>query len=591
MSESLWPRLERVLPKVQSPSAYLGNEFNAIRKEWTPDRFKVGLGFPDAYTIAMSHLGLQIFYGMLNAREDVLAERIFAPWPDLERILRERGIPLFSLENHRPARDFDLIGFSLQTELEYTNILNLLDLAGIPLRAKDRTTDDPFIIGGGPIAHYPEPIAEYFDAFILGDGEDALMQVVDFLKAIPRRERGGREGILRELAGRVPGFYAPSLYDVEYHDDGRIAAVVPRDGAPSRVAKAIVPSLEDAYYPLRPIVPNTEVVHERINLEIMRGCPHKCRFCQAVNLKNKLRLRPVEQLLRFAEETYKATGWDEISLTSLSSGDYPHIQELMTRLNARFKDRRVGVALPSLRIDAKLKELPRLMKTVRKAGFTMAPEAGTFRLRQIIRKPIKDEDLLETAKAAFSEGWRHVKLYFMCGLPGETDDDLRGILQLARQVSNVRREVSNRPGQVNMTISPFIPKPHTAFQFNGMKTDEEIRRRQELLRREARNPNLRLKCHDPRRSFVEAVFARGDRRLAPVVERAWRNGCRFDAWDEWYRHDHWLKTFGESGIDAGFYAHRDIPADEVLSWSHLGSHMPDDFFVREQDEAMAAAAT
>jgi radical SAM family uncharacterized protein len=589
MNASLWDRLEPHLMAVQSPSQYIGGEWNSVRKDWDSVAIRAAMAFPDAYKIGMSHLGLQILYGLINARPDALCERVFAPWPDLERRMRASGLPLFTVDGHRPVRDFDLVGFSLQAELSYTNIVNMLDLAGIPVWQAERSDRDPLVVGGGPNGSYPEPVADFFDVIVLGDGEDATLAILDLQREM-RSGGAGRAEILRAIAAKIPGAYVPSLYEIAYTPEGRVASIAARGGAPDRVKKAAVPSLPDAYFPLKPIVPFAEVVHDRINLEIMRGCPHKCRFCHAVNFKNKLRFRPVEQLVDQAETVYSNTGYDEIALTSLSSGDYPQIHELMTRLNARFKARRVGVSLPSLRIDEKLAELPALLKGVRHSGFTVAPEAGTEALRKIIRKPIRDEDLFATARAAFREGWNHLKLYFMIGLPGETEADLRGIIDTARRVSDEARESRGRRADVNVTISPFIPKPHTPFQFAAQRDFAYVLDVERRLASMARGSRIHLKMHDPRSSYVEGVFARGSRKLAKAVVAGVKAGCVFDEWREYFNFDRWMKVFESVGINPDDYARREIPADEVLPWDHLDVGTSRDYLYREYRYCLDAVA-
>lgn len=561
---SIWNKLEKHLPFVSSPSQYIGGEWNAVRKGPAGVDVQVAIAFPDVYKIGMAHLGMQIFYGQLNERPDVLCERIFAPWPDLEERMRGDDIPLFSVDSHRPAREFDVIGFSLQSEMQYTNVINMIDLAGIPLYAAERGEEDPLLLAGGPNSSYPEPVAEFFDVIVIGDGEESLPKIVDLWK-----DRKDRASVLRQIAREVPGAYVPQLYKFHYDDDGILREIEALDGAPPKIAKAVVADFNNAYYPMKPVVPYAEVVHDRINLEIMRGCPHRCRFCHAVMFKNKLRFRPVETLLHQAETVYKNTGYESIALTSLSSGDHPQIAELMTRLNARFAPRIVNITLPSLRIDDKLAELPRLMKTVRKGGFTVAPEAGTEELRKIIRKPIKDVDLFATARAAFQEGWKHLKLYFMIGLPGETQADFDGIIQTGRAISRIGKEVRGKFADVNVTISPMVPKPHTPFQFAGQKSFEYVQEVQERLHRMARGSRIHLRMHDPKTSYVEAVMARGDRRVGRAVVEAWKLGSRFEEWREHFNYDRWMEAFKRAGIDPDFYARREPAEGEVLPWDHF----------------------
>ncbi len=561
---TLWDRIEPHLPLVQSPSQYVGGEWNAVRKPWNDAAVRVAIAFHDCYKIGMAHLGIQIFYGLINARPDALCERTFAPWPDLEERMRKDGIPLFTVDSHRPVRDFDILGISLQSELGYTNLVNMLALAGIPLWAAERTERDPIVVGGGVNASYPGPVEEFFDVLILGDGEEAMPALIELRKEVGR----DRRAFLKECLTRVPGAYVPSYYEQEW-SGGRLVRVTPRDGAPAVVKKAVVPSLSEAYYPTRPIVPFAEVVHDRINVEIMRGCPHRCKFCHAVSFKNKLRFRPVDQLVQQAEACYESTGYDEIALTSLSSGDYPQIHELMARLNARFKARRVSVSLPSLRVDEQLATLPALMKTVRKSGFTVAPEAGTEALRKIIRKPIRDEDLYATARAAFTEGWNHLKLYFMVGLPAETEEDLRGIIETSKRISAIGKETRGHWADVNVTISPFIPKPHTPFQFWGQRDFAYVQDVERRLAGWSRGTRIHLKMHDPRGSYVEAVLARGGRPVAKAIVEAHKRGARFDEWREFFNFERWMESFAAAGVDPDFHARRDIPGDEPLSWDVL----------------------
>jgi len=474
--------------------------------------------------------------------------------------MRKDGLPLFSIDSHRPVKEFDILGISLQSELQYTNVLNLLELSGLPVYAKDRGPEFPLVLGGGVNASYPEPLADFFDVMILGDGEEAFPMIIDLTKDFRR----DRDGLLKAIAEKVPGAYVPGHYTWTHHPDGTIAS-----WTGNVVKKAVVADLSTAYFPMKPLVPLAEVVHDRINLEIMRGCPHRCRFCHAVSFKNKLRFRPVDQLVQQAEAIYAATGYDEIALTSLSSGDYPDIHELMTRLNARFKQRRVSVSLPSLRVDDKLAELPALMTSVRKGGFTIAPEGGTEEFRKIIRKPILDVDLLATVKAAFKEGWNHVKMYFMIGFPMEKDSDVNGIIETAQRVSRVGKEVRGHNADVNVTISPLIPKPHTPFQFCGQRELGYVQDVERRLASLARGTRIHLKAHDPRKSYVEGVFARGDRRLSAALVEARKQNSRFDEWNEGFDFNRWMKVFEKVGLDPEFYARRETMLSEHLPWDHL----------------------
>jgi len=592
MSQTLWSQIESILLQVRAPSQYIGGEFNSIVKDHQSVDIKIALVFPDTYDIGMSHWGLQVLYGVINKRPDALAERVFAPQTDMEQLMREKGIPLFSLETHTAVRDFDVVGFSLQYELAYTNILNMLDLAGIPLESSLRGESDPLIIAGGPAAFNPEPLADFIDLFVIGDGEEKILEIIEVLKTIekgcPKKDlpavsslnkvRSRQAGKIRYLAEKVSGLYAPSLYQIAYKPDQTIKEIKPlSDGAPLKVLKATIKNLDDAFYPVSPVVPFGDAVHNRINLEIMRGCPHSCRFCISSAIKSPLRCHSVGKLLSLAETIYANTGYDEISLLSLSSGDYPDIDELIVRLTNRFKAKRVGLSLPSLRIDERLMKLPGILNAVRKAGFTMAPEAGSERLRNIINKDIKDEDLYKGIRAAYQNGWRLVKLYFMIGLPGETMDDIRAIAEIIHKASKIGLEFSRQSGNINVTISPFVPKPHTAFQWTEMDTIDELREKQNVLKGLLRSRHIKVKMHLPERSFIESVFARGDRRLGRLLMAAYRNGCKFDAWDESFDFNKWAKSFEQVRQETGlewfnpdFYAIRKREFTEILPWDIIG---------------------
>jgi radical SAM family uncharacterized protein len=446
------------------------------------------------------------------------------------------------------------------------------------------------VVAGGPSACKPEPLADFVDAFVLGDAEDAAVALVDAVRAAKRAGRPDRAALLRAVAAKVPGAYVPSLYDVSCRADGTVEAVTPRaPEAPPRVAKAVVPSFEDAFYPVKPVVPFAETVHDRINLEIMRGCPHGCRFCQSMPVKNKLRFRSVEKLLALAEETYRNTGYDEIALTSLSSGDYPPIEELMVRLTARFKQRKVGLTLPSLWISPRIQNFPAMVNSVRKAGFTFAPEAGTERLRRVVRKDVEEKDLLETARTLFREGWRHLKLYFMVGLPTETDADVDAIVDLARSVSLEGKAVLGRPANVNVTVSPFVPKPHTPFQWMGMAEPAYFAGLRDRIHRRSKGLPVHIKFHLSERAYIEAALTRGDRRLGRVLEEAWKRGSKFEAWDECFSAARWRESFAAAGLDPAWYAHRTIPYAETLPWDHLDVGTTKAWLREEAERARAQA--
>ncbi|MEK7866689.1 MAG: TIGR03960 family B12-binding radical SAM protein [Planctomycetota bacterium] len=593
---SVWTQLEPLLFRVQAPSQYIGCELNSIVKDHRTVDVKLCLAFPDTYKIGMSYLGFQILYGTVNQRSDALCERAFAPWVDMEAEMRAKGVPLFSLESHTPLREFDVIGFSLQHEMAYTNVLNMLDLGGVPVRSRDRSDSDPIVIAGGPTATEPEPLAEFVDLFVMGEGEEVIHALLDVVKEL-RRERMPRRRILIEIVKRIEGLYAPALYDVRYNADGTVASIQPNEpGIPERVKKAIAPSLDGAYYPVRPVVPFGEVVFERIDLEVMRGCPHRCRFCQSVVLKNRLRIRSVENLVDLAEEVYRNSGYDDIGLTSLSTGDYPHLDELAIRLNARFKSKRVGISFPSLRIDENLKRIPAIMAGVRKAGFTLAPEAGSVRMRNVIRKNITNKNLFDAVRAAAEHGWRVVKLYFLIGVPGETMADYDETADLLDQVSRIGREIGGDLLQVNATLSPHVPKPHTPYQWEPAKQiswNDEIA--QHIRNRVRRNQKIRIKLHDPQRNYIEACFSRGDRRTGEVVYNAWKRGCKFDAWDEQFYFGYWMEAFKEAGLDPDFYALRERRLEEVLPWDHVDVGVSKSSLYAErmksyQDAGLVAAA-
>lgn len=580
--------LERVLPRVQSPAQYTGGERNQIRKDHSSVDLKVALAFPDTYTIGMSHLGLQILYHMLNARDDVVAERVFAPWTDMEDELRRQGLPIYSLESFTPLGEFDVVGFSMQYELCYTNFLNMLELAGIPAKTEDRSINDPVILGGGSISLAMEPVAPFFDAVLVGDAEDVLDSVIDTI--IAWRRSGAPRHALHEALCRIPGMYVPSLYDVTYSVDGTIQSIRALPPAPDKVSKTTVWDFEDAPYPTRPVVPNVSVVHERINVEIMRGCPNQCRFCQAVKHYRPLKYRTIERILELCEETYRNTGYEEISLTSLSTADYPGIQDLIPAIAKRFDSRRVNVSLPSLRVKGALEHLPALVSTVRKSGLTMAPEVATDRLREIIRKPIKNQDLLNGCTAAWRAGYRQLKFYFLIGVPTETQDDLRGIIELCDQASLSRKALYKKRGHINVAMSSHIPKAHTPFQWEAMDTKDEILAKQAFIRSCSTSSYLHLKFHDADVSYVESVFSRGDRRLAEVLLAARRRGLRMDAWHECFDMNAWQEVFQNTGIDADFYALRKRNNEEILPWDMINVGSPIPYLLKEQQRAHAAMA-
>jgi radical SAM family uncharacterized protein len=556
--------LDELLLQVRKPARYIGGEWNMVKKDWTDDKVKVLLAFPEVYEVGMSYLGMKILYGILNKRDDCLCERVFSPWADFEEILRKNKIDLFSLESRKAIKEFDIIGISLAYELNYTNCLNLLDLGGVPVKSSDRGEDDPIVIAGGPACFNPEPMAEFIDAFVIGDGEDVVHELIDtYKKGLSRKE------LLKELA-KIPGVYVPSLYETAYNDDGTIKSFLPKEkDLPVKIQKRSVKDLNDAVYPTDQIVPYIQIVHDRIMLEIMRGCKHACKFCQAGTTYRPRRERTKESIFKIAKETYFKTGHDEITLLSLSSGDHSHIREIIEELNGEFKARGVSISVPSLRIEDILSKLPALVSQVKKSGLTFAPEAGSECLRKIISKNIDIEKLMDALRESYKSGWRRVKLYFMIGLPTEKDEDLENIVKLLYKVSNLRREVDGKDAQVTASINAFVPKPHTPFQWEPMEPLDILSRKKNLLRSAVKSRMIEMDFNSFHMGYLEAVFTRGDRRLSGVVHEAWKRGARFDGWKEHFNIDLWLGSFKEKGIDPDFYASRRRGPAEILPWSFI----------------------
>lgn len=579
--DSWAPAVRRRLLHVRAPAQYIGGERNQIVKDWAATPVRVALCFPDTYGVGMSHLGTKILYDIINRRPDALAERAFQPWFDMADAMRADGIPLFSLETHRALRDFDVVGLAVQYEALYTNVVLALDLAGIPRRSVARGEGDPIILSGGPAATAPEPVAPFIDCFILGDGEEAIDQVCD-LVAERKRTGSSRDALLLAIARTVPGAYVPQFYDVSYLPSGAIDRITPnRAGIPARIPQTQVLDFGAAPWPDRPVVPYVDVVHDRITLEIMRGCVHGCRFCHAGYTKRPMRYRTPEQLVDMAERAYANTGHSEIGLTSLSSSDYPELPRLMGLLNERFRHRRVSLSLPSLRVNETLKTLPYMLGEVRRSGLTLAPEVATDRLRTIVNKPIKNDDLYAGAAEAFRLGWSSVKLYFMIGLPGELDSDIEGILEMADTLSKIRAKQGKAPAKVNVAISPFIPKPHTPFQWAPQATPRVIRELNHYLKQSNRNRSVQLRLNDPDWAGMEGALARGDRRLADVLEGVVDRGGGFDGWSEGFQLPRWLDAFAAAGLDPAFYLHRERPVAETLPWEHLGAGVTKQFLARD----------
>ena len=585
-------RLERILPRVQKPARYVGGEYNAVKKDPEQVDLRFALCFPDTYEIGMSNLGLRILYGVLNEMPGVWCERAFAPWGDMESELRAAGIPLYGLESGDPLRDFDIIGFSLGYEMAYVAMLNMLDLAGLPLRADQRGEETPLVVAGGTAMFNAEPIADFVDIVLLGEGEDELPALVELFRR-GRREGWDRRRLLR-AAAQLEGFYVPSLYDVAYRADGTVAAITPLDGVPERVTKRIVTDMDRAYYPAKTIVPSTEIVHDRVMLEVFRGCIRGCRFCQAGYVYRPVRCRSKDLLVRYGQEACQDSGYQEMTLSSLSTSDYPELVGLCDGLEDYCAAHHVNLSLPSLRADNFSMELMQRLQRGRKAGLTFAPEAGTQRLRDAINKNLTEADLMESLRTAFSGGWNSVKLYFMLGLPTETDEDVIGIAEMANHVLHCWREhSSNKSRGVRITVSTswFVPKPFTAFQWEPQITLEEYERRVKLLREHMTARSVTYNWHDGDTSFLEAVLARGDRRLGRVLEAAFRKGAHLDAWQEYFDLNRWLAAFDECGLDPAFYANRERAREEILPWSVVSCGVSQDYLWRERERARAGETT
>ncbi|MDP9402098.1 MAG: TIGR03960 family B12-binding radical SAM protein [Actinomycetota bacterium] len=587
---TLWPRIEPLLAKVQKPARYIGCEDGAQAPVHAPHKVAWLLAYPDAYEIGLPNQGLQILYEILNERADAVAERSYAPWVDMEALMRERGVPLFSVDTHRPAAEFDLLAFNLSAELVYTNLVNCIDLAGVPVRAADRGPEHLLVAAGGHCAFNPEPLADFVDLFVIGDGEEVVADITEVVREwkASGRTLGSRERVLHELA-LVQGVYVPSMYDVSYEGE-RLVAVTPRYAdVPERVEKRTISDLNDWPYPKNQLVPLTEVVHDRLNVEIFRGCTRGCRFCQAGMITRPVRERSSGQVRTMVSRGLERTGYDEVSLTSLSSADYSGIEDVVGGIvNDPVCQGSVGVSLPSLRVDAYTVGIASEIAKVRRTGLTFAPEGGTWRMRQVINKLIREEDLYGAAESAFSQGWQRMKLYFLIGLPTETDEDVLGIAELARRCVSIGREHTNRV-TVSTSVGGFVPKPQTPFQWFGQDTVGELSRKVNLLRDAVRRDRgVALKWHDPRATLAEGIASRGDRRLGPVIEHVWRAGGTFQEWSEHFDVRLWEDAMAAQGLSTDWYVHRHRAEDEVLPWDHLSAGLHKDFLWQDWQEALRA---
>ena len=584
--------IQRILPSVQKPARYTGGEFNEIKKDLNEVRVRVAFCFPDTYEIGMSNVGMRILYGVMNEMDGVWCERVFAPWGDMEKAMREHNLPLWALESQSPVKDFDMVAFTIGYEMAYSNILNMMNLAGIPLHAKDRQGLHNIVFAGGVCTFNPEPLADFFDFFSLGEGEDSTVEIVSLYDRA-KAENWTKEAFLMEVA-KIPGVYVPSFYRHEYNEDGTLSAIVSLNGAPKKITKRIIEDLDNAYWPTKMIVPSTEIVHDRANLEVFRGCIRGCRFCQAGFSCRPVRKKSPEVLYRQAVETMEDSGHNEITLSSLSTSDYRGLKELTDALIPYCEANRINLSVPSLRADNFSRELMEKLQTVRKSGLTFAPEAGTQRLRDVINKNLTEDEILNTCAQAFEGGWNNVKLYFMLGLPTETDEDVLGIADLVYKVIQAWKEHATnkkRGLRVHVATAYFVPKPHTPFQWESQITPAEYLRRCRLLKSHFYSKSIEYNYHAPDLSRLEAVFARGDRRLGPVIEEAVKNGARLDGWDEYFNYSHWFDAINTCGIDPDFYTTRGYGEDEVLPWDTIDVGISKKFLLRERKRAYESKVT
>jgi len=574
--------LDNILHQVAKPARYTGGEWNSIVKDWDNTNIRIALSYPDVYEIGMSNMALPILYALFNGQPDVLAERVYAPWADMEAAMRTRGIPLFSLESRHPLKDFDIIGFSLGYELTYTNVLNMLDLAQIPVLASERDNSHPLIIAGGNCALNPEPMSDFIDIFVIGDGEEVALELIDSFRTWREQGKTASRKLLLQQVATIPGIYVPSLYNVEYAD-GLPKSISPTaaEAGPS-VQRRIVTKLPPAV--TEPVVPFIEAIHDRGAIEIQRACSCGCRFCQAGILYRPVRERSHQEVLEATGELIANCGYDEVSLVSLNTTDYTGIDKLVASISRCYPN--LAISLPSLRIDDFSVRLMASLPSQRKTGLTFAPEASSERLRRAINKTIAEDKLMETAAAAFNRGWMSLKLYFMLGLPTETLDDIEGIIQLVEKVRTAGRQVSGRKPQIRVSVATFVPKPHTPFQWMAQENTQQISAKLEILKRGLNRKGTKLSWNDPQISLLEAALSRGDRRLGKVIHNAWKLGCTLDAWSERFNYENWLRAFAEAGLEPSFYAQRERSLDEVLPWAHIDTGVTTDFLKREYQHAL-----
>ncbi|HOO06368.1 MAG TPA: TIGR03960 family B12-binding radical SAM protein [Ruminococcus sp.] len=591
---TLKEKIEKHLLEVQKPSRYIGGEVGSVIKDKSKVDVRFAFCFPDTYDIGMSHLGMKILYSLTNERENYWCERCFAPGLDFEEIMRKNDIPLYALESLDPIKDFDFIGFTLQYELSYTGVLNMLDLAGIPVFSKDRTEElTQIVVAGGPCVCNPEPLADFFDIFILGEGEEVNLELMDLYWEM--KQQGAKRMDFLRRAAQIPGVYVPQFYHFFYKEDGTIDRMEVTDGAPEKVTKRIIKDFDKVYYPDNFVVPFTEIVHDRVSVEVLRGCIRGCRFCQAGFIYRPFREKSTDTIVSETKSLCENTGYDEVSLASLSTSDHSEIDPMLTRLIKYTEGERVNLSLPSLRVDNFSESLLNKIKKVRKSGLTFAAEGGTQRLRDVINKNVSEEEIMSTCRIAFEGGYSAVKLYFMMGLPTETDEDIVGIAELAQRIIDLFYSIEDRPRgkgvQISISCATFVPKPFTPFQFEPQDTREMIEHKQKLLMDSVTSRKVKVSYHDPNVSMLEVILAKGDRRLCKSIYTAWKKGCKFDSWSEHFRFNLWLEAFAECGIDPAFYANRRFDYDEILPWDHLDYLVSKEFFIRENKTAHKAVTT